>query len=158
MFNEALLDKLSPEMEERVNQMLDSIEDATLMGLVKTFEIFPSSERKAKHPDEDDWFVLPQFLEDHFHSKATLAEGLRMVDWQLLVFEEAKDRNLVFNRPKFWSKEQIEARPAFLQSLKKTVKPKQNIYYNPHEEEDEEFPKETYEVTDEDLELLHEEG
>ena len=157
MFNEALLDKLSPEMEERVNQMLDAIEDSAIMGLVKTFEIFPSSERESKHSEDEDWFVLPKNMDDKAHHKTTLAEGLRMRDWQLLVFEEAKDRNLVFNRPKFWSKEQIEARPAFLQSLKKTVKPKQTAYYNPHEEDDEEFPKETYEVTDEDLELLHEE-
>jgi hypothetical protein len=146
MFNEALLDKLSPEMEDFVNQKLDSIEDSEIMGLVKIFEMFPSGE---------DWYVSPQLGN----------EGLLMLDWQLLVFEEAKDRNLVFNRPKFWTKEQIETRPAFIQSLRKTVKPKQDIYYNPHEEDDnpheeddEEFPKETYEVTDEDLELLHEEG
>ena len=158
MFNEALLDKLSPEIEELVHKKLDEIDDESLLALVKTFELFPSAERKVKHAEDDEWFVAPKSLQgmpwDGYH----LAEGLRMIDWQLLIFEEAKDRGLASN-PQFWSKERIqEERSTFIASLRKPVNPNRQIYYNPHEEEEELFPKEKYEISDEDLEFLHEES
>lgn len=138
-----LLQALSPEVREFVEDKIENIEDKDLLSLSKTFQPFPSSERRAPHPDEDDWFVLPQYLEHIPHSKSPTGEGLRMVTWQTLIFAEVKARGL--GTPQFWSREEIkEDRSSFIKSLIKEsgAKDYSHLFYDKNEDD---FPEETEE-------------
>lgn len=100
-----LLEILSPELREFIEAKLDSLEDDDVQSLCRTFMPFPAPERKSSHPDTDEWFVLPQYLSHLPHSKNPIGEGLRMFDWQEIVFAELAYRGL--GHAEFWSKEQI---------------------------------------------------
>lgn len=100
-----LLKDISPEVKEVVMDKLANLEDDDLVCLGNTFMPFPCSERKASHPNNDDWFILPKYLSHLEHSKEPVGEGLRMIVWQKLVFAEAKSRGL--GEAEFWTKDQI---------------------------------------------------
>jgi hypothetical protein len=113
----ALLQELSPPLRSFVFQRVANLEDHELLKLVRTFEPFPASTRKAKHADEEDWYILPQHLANIASPRSKpLAEGLRMATWQAIVFEETRSRGL--SKPEFWTKDEIdECRPKFLAKL-----------------------------------------
>lgn len=130
-----LLQDMSPEVKNFVRQKLDNLADDDLLSLANAFKPFPSAKRKADHPDDDDWFVLPEFLGNLPHSKTPVGEGLRMLDWQKIVFAETSNRGL--GHPQFWSRSQIDYERKDLLELAlrgESLKNTRNVYYDPRED------------------------
>jgi len=130
-----ILNSLSPEMREYICEKLANIEDDDLVSLSNTFEPFPSLRRKPKHPDSDEWFVVPEYLGSALsHSKTPIGEGMRMIVWQTLVFAEVEARRL--GNPEFWSREEIDLdRQNYVQlALKGQSLREAREYYDPEED------------------------
>lgn len=145
-----ILQELSPPLREFIFQRVANIEDKDLVSLVHVFEPFPGCSRKASHPDEEDWYILPEHLANLAGSRSKpLAEGMRMITWQTIVFEEAKARGLA--SPQFWSKEEIDLdRPKFLKNLSKFTDAPTNAneFFDTHQ--DDQFNNEELEDAEDD--------
>ena len=133
---QTLIQNFSPELQNFIHQKLANISDEDLMCLANAFSPYPAITRKPRHPDSDDWFVVPEYLSAIPHSKPPLAEGIRMITWQNLVFAEVHARGL--GQPEFWSKERIQYERKDLVELALRGDPLKNakdIYYDPDQDD-----------------------
>jgi len=86
---------LSPQLRDYVENVIASIDDDDLLTAIKIFWRFPSG--------KDDWFILPDSEPKGSKHHPPLAEGLLMIDWEILVLREAEERQL-----QIWSEEELD--------------------------------------------------
>ena len=112
----SFLGMLSPKLKDYIENIIADIDDNDLLTAIKVFWRFPSG--------KDDWFILPESEPKGSKRHPPLAEGLLMVDWEVLALREAEERRIPLWSPEELDQELIDNIPEkHVRKAKKHPKP-----------------------------------
>jgi hypothetical protein len=112
----SFLGMLSPKLRDYIENIIADTDDNELLTAIKVFWRFPSG--------KDDWFILPESEPKGSKRHPPLAEGLLMVDWEVLALREAEERRIPLWSPEELDQELIDNIPEkHVRKAKKHPKP-----------------------------------